>query len=86
MKPRTISYDRSYCLELLRTSEEDADKYETATKRMTQSSFNLSASSWDPIACTLTISLIMYTQDFLDLDEPKKVEDMQATYACLLHK
>ncbi len=40
----------------------------------------------DPLLLTLIMSIIIYTPDFLDLDHPKAVEQMQMNFASLLYR
>ena len=40
----------------------------------------------DPVQLMLTISVIIFCGDFLDLDDPSEVERIQTSYACLLQR
>ncbi len=40
----------------------------------------------DPVQLILTICVIMYSSDFIELEEPAKVEQVQMTYANLLQR
>ncbi len=41
---------------------------------------------WDPVHCVLITCIMLYSSDFLDLDEPRKAEKIQAGFASLLYK
>ncbi len=87
LTPRTIVTPENLCrTDLTDLSPQASGKYRNAYRRMSQENLSHSASEWDPIVCVLVASVMMYTPDFLDLDEPKKVADIQTAYACLLHK
>ncbi len=87
LTPRPVMTSESLCRsEVCDVAPEAPDRYRNAYHRMSQERLCPSPGDWDPIACVLVASVMMYTPDFLDLDEPKKVADIQSAYACLLHK
>ena len=41
---------------------------------------------WDPVHLMLTLFVILFSPDFLELDDPGEVERIQTAYACLLQR
>ncbi len=40
----------------------------------------------DPVAIILAVYMMLYTPDFIDLDDAKEAERQQTMYACLLNR
>ncbi len=47
---------------------------------------NMNLGEQDPMLFMLILCLILFTPDFIDLDEPERAEQTQMVFACLLHK
>ncbi len=80
-----LVYESIYNPEMLGLeSEDEVNNHRTAATKLAQISMSTIPHTCDPIVIILTTCIILYTTDFVDLDDPKRVEDVQTAYACLL--
>ncbi len=80
MKPP--SYERFFDVEELTMSDREVTAYKDSINRL-----RTMLKGWqDPVLFILVTCIVMYTPDFLELDDAKGVEKMQTTFACLLHR
>ncbi len=85
IKPQGCTYEKIYNKKLLGINSEDAQhNHRIAATKLAQVGLPSNQGHKDPVVTTLTCGIILHTADFLDLDDPKSVEDAQATYAALL--
>ncbi len=61
---------------------EPVRRHQQLVKKVAAMNLNLS----DPLLITLVSSIIIYTPDFLDLDQPAKAEQAQMFFASMLHR
>ncbi len=78
-------YDNMYIPELLGLEEpSEIERHRRAATKLAQFTRSTSEDKIDLIVHILTFNIILYSTDFIDLDDPKSVQDIQACYACLL--
>ncbi len=85
MEPRLATYNNAYNrkqLGLLDDQNLAAKHYYLANKLGVAGITD----ELDPVQLILTVCVIMYSSDFLELDEPTKVEEVQTMYANLLQR
>ncbi len=81
-----MTYEGLYDHELLGLSNQNTlERHSKAAEKLAKVSSGASC-GWDPIHFVLTVCIMMYSQDSLELDDPKEAERMQLMYACLLQR
>ncbi len=85
MLPNNATYESIYNQQLLELkSKEAGERHRLAANKLSQVTLAGNLDHHDHIAQILTMGILLHTTDFLELDDPKSVEDVQAMYASLL--
>ncbi len=87
LQPKLGTYESIYNRDQLglQSPDEVAKHKHTALRLARLGGYN-SEEGWDAVHCVLTACIMLYSSDFLDLDEPRKAEKVQAGFASLLYK
>ncbi len=85
LRSKVVTYQAVYDSKILGLDSSDAiEHHKTAAVSLSRVGLPNKHVYHDEIAMMLTMGIILHTPDFLDLDEPKKVEEIQSFYASLL--
>ncbi len=83
LKPQKVGYDGTYNhQELDILIEEEVQRHKKAVKKVV----SLSLNEPDPVLPMLISSLIIYSTDSVELDNPGSAEQVQLSFASLLHR
>ncbi len=86
LKPIRTTYEQVYDLDGLGLLDKESCKRHYAVAKKLSEIPSGGGREWDPILCTLIVCVMMYSQDFIELDDAEEAERAQTMYAYVLQR